>query len=331
MSNLDELRMGVAIAIAPNTENLTPHNYYRFRHKTAQWIDASFFKILSGCGVTGLLECGAHEASASVRFMSERGRRAVAIEANPITYKLKTRLAEKYGVLSFNCGVGKQVDELEFFIPLHDETAGNASFLKKPNASYRSEKIPVDTIDNITNEQFKPDEILALWIDVEGLALDVLIGGNSVLKRDKCQVIKVEVENIYFWENQSLARDVDNYLASYGYKAVLRDIEYEGQHNLIYVKEISIDRIDDILIDCWRELAWLKIDRSERLDDWREYSQYKVNFSEGVNNPRELLIFLKQWLTKSDESFLSISTHKIAALLGSKSSSEFLQIYRSSK
>lgn len=292
MTNLDQLRMGVANATATNTENLTPHNYNRFRHKTALWIDESFFKISSGCGVTGLLECGAHEASASINFMRAGGRRAVAIEANPITYKIKTKLAEQHGVISFNCGVGKEVGEIDFFTPQHDQIAGNASFLKKPNVIYESIKVSVDTIDNIFHKHFEPDEVLALWIDVEGLALDVLTGGDSLLKSDNCGVIKVEVENISFWENQSLVRDVDNYLTSFGYKAILRDIEYNGQYNLIYVKEKSIDCIDDILINCWRELAWLKISRQERIEDWRGYSQFRISRLDKINNPRELLVYI---------------------------------------
>jgi FkbM family methyltransferase len=323
--------MGVASAIATNTENITPQNYDRFRHKTALWIDESFFKILSGCGVTGLIECGAHEASASINFMRTGGRRAVAIEANPITYEMKTKLAEQHGVLSFNCGVGKEVGEIDFFIPQHDQTAGNASFLKKPNVNYESKKVSVDTINNIFHKHFKRGEVLALWIDVEGLALDVLKGGDSLLKNDICQVIKVEVENIPFWQNQSLARDVDNYLTSLDYKAILRDIEWNGQYNLIYVKEKYIDCIDDILIDCWRELAWLKISRSEKIDDWRKHSHFRTKCPDRINNPRELLVYVKYWLTRSDESFLSIFTHNIAALLGSKSSKKFLKIHRSCK
>jgi len=331
VSDIDQLRMGVATAIAINTENLTAQNYDRFRRKTALWIDESFFKILYGCGVTGLLECGAHEASGSVNFMQAGGKKAVAIEANPITYNAKTKLAEHYGVVSLNCGVGKEAGEIDFFIPQNDQVAGDASFLKKPNVIYESKTIFVDTIDNIYHEQFESNETVALWVDVEGLALDVLKGGGSLLRSDNCLVLKVEVENISFWENQSLVRDVDNYLANFGYKATLRDIEWNGQYNLIYVKENLIDHIDDILIDCWRELAWLKLSLPERIEGWKEQYQPGISSSHKINNLPIIFVYIKHWLTRSDTSRFSIFIHNVAALLGSKSSKQFLKIYRSFK
>jgi len=302
-SNIDQLRMSVATAIAANSKNLTPNHYSRFRHKTAEWIDESFFKILKGCGVTGLIECGAHEASASVNFMRTGGRRAVAIEANPFTYESKTKLTEQYGVLSFNCGVGGEVGEIDFYIPLHDQNAGNASFLKKTNVKYKSKKVSVDTLDNIFREHFETNEALALWVDVEGLALEVLKGGGSLLNSENCLVIKVEVESKSFWEGQSLARDVDNYLTSFGFKAILRDLEYRNQYNVIYVKDKYIDCIDEVLIDCWREISWLRLSWLDKNDGVREFASY-----------------IKHRLTRSDKSIVSFFTHKVAAFLGSKSS-----------
>lgn len=307
-SAIEHLRLGVAIATACNTANLPPKHHNDFRSKTATWLDDSFFKILSAYDVATLVECGAHEASACVNFMRANNKKALAIEANPHTYETKTKLADRHGVLTINCGLGKETGEIDFFIPKYDQAAGQASFLKKAHEDYDSVKVSVETLDSIASKHLAADEVSALWIDVEGLALEVLKGGHALLNSENCRALKVEVESKAFWENQSMARDVDHYLSRLGYKAILRDMEYENQYNLIYVKEKYIDHIDEILINCWRELANLKLSWPER-----------------IGEPRGFIVEAKHYLTRSENSFFSILTHRTAALLGSKSSQEFLK------
>jgi FkbM family methyltransferase len=307
-SDLDQLRTGVSIATARHARlSLRQHDY--LRQKSAQCIDEYFFKILAACEVTEFVECGAYDAATSVRFLRAGGRKAIAIEANPNTYSAMTRLAQEHGVVTVNCGLGSEVAETEFFIPKSDSHAGNASFLRKPGENPYAVKVSVDTIDNIVEKHIEPRCFIALWVDVEGLALDVLKGGTAVLKGKNCRVVKVEVETKRFWQGQALASEVHRFLSRFRYRAVLRDIEYANQYNLIYVREELVDGMEEILMQCWRELANLEFDWADRRRAVRDH-----------------LAVLKRRLTLTggETSRASMFLHRCAALLGSKSSAEFL-------
>lgn len=297
---IDCLRATVSIATAKSLLELSPKQQHRFRRNTAKWLDECFFKIVTEFEVQNFIECGAHEASASSRFMRSGGGRALAIEANPSTFNLKTKSVENDGAKTINCGVGIERGTQEFFVPKNDELAGNASFLKKTGEEYNSIMVEVRTVDDLHREFLSDDKSIALWIDVEGSAFEVLKGCDSLLKRENCQVLKMEVEAKAFWKSQSLVWNVNDFLTSLGYVPVLRDMEYVGQYNLIYVRAGLAENIEEILIDCWQGLALLKLSENRRYGRLRSYAS---NFKNGLIN--------------SNSRTLTFVTHRIAAnLLG---------------
>jgi FkbM family methyltransferase len=299
--------MGIAIATADHVRLSGRQSDY-FRQKTARCLDEYFFKILAACNVTDFLECGAYDASTSRRFLRAGGHKAVAVEANPHTYAAKTRFAQEQGVITVNCGLGREVAEMEFFVPKSDRQAGNGSFLRKPGEAVDSVRVAVDTIDNIVRGHIEPRGVIGLWVDVEGLALEVLKGGASVLQSKACAALKVEVETRKFWQGQALVGEVHDYLSRRGYTAVLRDIDYEHQFNLVYVQRELVDGVEEILMHFWRDLASLELDWVDRF-----------------RALRDRIAIVKQRLTTSQTSRLSMLVHQCAAFFGSKSSSEFLR------
>lgn len=229
----------------------------RFRLLGAAWLDQAFFTLADALEVELLIECGAHEASASIEFVSTHGRRAIAIEANPRTCNAITSAAARSGVTVVNAGLGDREGQAAFFIP-REHGADIASFLKKPSRDYEDIQVNVTTLDRIVTDHPAGPGSIALWIDVEGFGHEVLRGGLTLLRDARCKLIKIEVETRPHWDGQKLVDEVDSLLADCGFTPVLRDCEYEGQHNLIYVRSDAASGLDDHLLMIWARLCDLK-------------------------------------------------------------------------
>jgi len=182
-----------------------------------------FFDLSKDCHT--LVECGAHFAESSVRF----GRNAIAIEANPVTFKERTAKAPH--IQRMNVALDKQEGSANFYFFGKSMTPGNASlFERNDKKTRRKVTVPVTTLDKISENL---DDGIALWIDVEGKAHEVLEGGIETLKKTK--VLIVEVEQIPFWRNQKLDTDVKKFLENQGFTFVDQDQEYPQQYNMVYV------------------------------------------------------------------------------------------------
>jgi hypothetical protein len=103
-----------------------------FRKKSNQILEAFFYLSLKKVGIEVLLECGAHDASASIKARS-LGLSAIAIEANPLTFQSKTIKSKSYGVDAMNVGLSSKQGSLVFYLPAINKEAGNATFQKKSN------------------------------------------------------------------------------------------------------------------------------------------------------------------------------------------------------
>ena len=265
-------KRGIVSKYFPKNSN----KYYSQR--SALLLDEFFFLALSKLDIGCLMECGAHEALASTKF-SNMGKRAIAIEANPSTYKSKTLKAKSAGVEVLNIGLGASKGELKFYVPKNDSRAGSATFQPKSNEDYITKTVKVETIDNIFKQRNLNDSLIALWIDVEGFSREVLQGAKELLENRKCLMIKIEVETYPYFKGQALCTEINDYLMSFGFSPILVDDEYKQQFNVIFVKKQLIDILSLELKDMFdrmstisfgvKELIWLKltklITRSVRL------------------------------------------------------------------
>lgn len=305
--SLLSLRCMLILHIGSKLYRRSPKTQKVFRRQTSSWLDELFFNILQELQVKSFLECGAHEASASMRFMKSIGDNAVAVEANPLTFSEKTLPSQKYGVKAINCGVGQMNGTLDFYIPVEHKTAGYASFRTTPGVEYVTEKIALRTIDKIVLEEFGRVHSFALWVDVEGLALEVLQGGEALLDGKECLVIKVEVETSELFTGQSLAGDVDEFLRGKDFVPVACDFEYENQFNVIYIKRKFADKIDTIVLAAFAEFDRLEIPLMDKV-------------FRGLNL-RDVKLFL---LKHSNRKVANVA-HRVAARMGSLSSKEILE------
>jgi len=98
---------------------------------------------------------------------------------------------------------------------------------------------------------------VALWIDVEGGAYEVLEGISGV--RDKIKIIHVEVETREFWKGQRLKADVEALMASMGFITFARG-HFEPQHDLVLMNVKTFSE-SPFKFKCMVYLAWLLTNR----------------------------------------------------------------------
>lgn len=92
--------------------------------------------------------------------------------------------------------------------------------------------IPTVRLDGFIGGLTPPPARVALWIDVEGSAFDVLQGVENV--RERVVLIHVEVETVEIWDGQKLAPEVDALARRFGFVALARGF-WESQHDVVYV------------------------------------------------------------------------------------------------
>ena len=218
--------------------------------KTPKNLDDYFFKILKKLRFDSLIECGANEASASM-IANKIGLDALAIEANPETFQQVTP-PENKKFKKLNFGLGSKAGLLRFYIPKKNRTAGNATFKPRKGKEYVSSNVNVKKLDEILEQTKYVDSSFALWIDVEGMQYEVLIGASTTLRNKNCKLIKIEVEDLALFQKQKwVSKDVIRYLERLDFELIYRDFEYDehSQYNLLFIRRDILDYHDSKFLD----------------------------------------------------------------------------------
>jgi FkbM family methyltransferase len=192
------------------------------------------------------VEAGAHEASASVQVKQRiPGCRVVAYEANPFVFRQWTGIYDyaALGVEYRHQALADEAGEVTFQVVaaadgldeprLHGFNSRNTRHhYDERGVVYEPVTVPATTLDAVGAELTGR---AALWVDVEGAARQVLLGGAAFLGR--CDVVKIEVEDYAFWRDQWLVADVLAELHRHGLYPLARDVEYDFQYNMVLVSE----------------------------------------------------------------------------------------------
>lgn len=237
----------------------------QWRAKSAALLKNHFMILCQELRIGTLLEIGAHAAETSVEFVERTGGRAIAYEANPHTFESKTKLASEKGVDVRNLGISNELGTTRFHIPISGKlrslTPGNASLRKRSvEVEYITRLVTLSTID----EEVKGVDLssgVALWIDVEGMGYEALLGGIKLFSQGNCKIVMIEVECIEFWEDQATCLAIDNLMRRNGFIAVMRDAEYDLQYNVIYVDERLIGNLDAQITGYWGALCRIRVSR----------------------------------------------------------------------
>lgn len=290
----------------PFLRTLFPFSTSRLLEKiTTDELDDLFYKLLKALNIDFLIECGAHEATASLNFIKQGGK-SIAIEANPFIFNNITP-ASIDNLISINVALSNKKGKLNFYFPKNNNKSGQSTFLPKKGVEYEMIEVNTIELDELLKTNGIENQNICFWIDVEGLQKEVLEGASFFLKKN-CSFIKIEVESKETFVNQKwLVDDINNYLKKNDFIPVFRDFEFDTQFNVLYIKKNFLEETSTLI-------------------------NYSKNNIKKKLNIKKILIFLledQNLLREIKQVFINIFGSKIgniiAGAFGSKSSLDFLK------
>lgn len=213
------------------------------RRRTGALLEDAFLALAVALEPDLSVEIGAHEAGFSARLKRRRPHiQAWAFEANPYVFE-KYVNAPDHALESVeyrNVAIGSVSGLVDFYIP----TRFPKGSLRKANAisslyprvsehfAYEVARVRASTLDEALSGL--DCRTAVAWIDVEGAQRDVIEGAPRFLSR--ATAIYIEVETMELWAGQTMAHDVSDLLAPFGFVRILRDNLAHVQFNEVYIK-----------------------------------------------------------------------------------------------
>jgi FkbM family methyltransferase len=196
-------------------------------------LSATFINMQKDLKPDYAIEIGANAAEFSVEMKNRFDIESVAFEANPDIFNKYVDKIRESGVTYLNYAISDSNEPIAFNIH-HNSFAGDNSIKKRVHASIvKSYTVMAYTLDKYFEKA--SFEKACLWIDVEGANKEVLSGGIETLKR--CKSIFIETEDISFWEDQWLTKDVQTFLENQGFEKVAQENVYSMQKNIIFIRK----------------------------------------------------------------------------------------------
>jgi FkbM family methyltransferase len=221
------------------------------RANSAGYVANYFHELIDLTQPALFIEAGAYRGEASLRVKHDHpSTRVVAFEANPYNYQ---RYVGELGfgaagVDYLNLAVTDAAGPVTFHLrSRHDgrqlrRVTGNSSLLRRERSNTEYEDL---TVDGVTLDGFfggAGEEPVCLWIDVEGASRQVLCGATQLLGRT--EVVLIEVEEKLIWQDQWRSIDVIEFFLGAGFVPLTRDVEYNQQYNIIFVRGDVYERPD---------------------------------------------------------------------------------------
>lgn len=203
-----------------------------------------FRSLAKHLGAKVICDVGAFDCFHSRRFRAT-GAKVIALEANPVNFDVLTRDASlaAAGIELFNYAAWNRDETVTF--NLIDATARDAQWRtmissiheRTSNNRFASEPVRVRAVrldTFLTDLHPGPERAIALWIDVEGAAYEVLEGIDGI--RDRVCLVHVEVETRAFWQGQRLWPDIDALMGQLGFTPIARRSGDE-QFDVLFVND----------------------------------------------------------------------------------------------
>lgn len=280
------------------------------RIETGHLIEKYFFDICDNLSINLLVECGAHDATISVKFCAKNSdRHAISFEANPYVVARFEPNIKNEKIKYLNIGLAEHPGILKLNIPSHSPK----SWTPQSSFSRNLEFDKFDTVDvevnNLDYLTSKYDPQLhttsaAIWIDVEGFGWEVLNGAKNILSSSLYKVIFIEVQDKPLWENEKTASQICSFLEGYNYVPIVRDCPLASLYNIVFVKKEYTEQIVELTNNFWFDFARIKP---------AFYEKKSIRASLGK---------IKNKLILLSPNYFKKLLHKISALFGSKSSKE---------
>ena len=208
------------------------------------------FRLLAKhLGAEVICDVGAFDCFHSRRFRA-MGAKVIAFEANPVNFDALASDASlaAAGIELFNYAAWNRDEEITFNVI--DATARDVAWRKMissireraPDTSYASKPVRVRAVrldSFLTDVLAEPASTIALWIDVEGAAYEVLEGIDGI--RDRVCLVHVEVETRAFWQGQHLWPDIDALMGQLGFTPIARS-RGDEQFDVLFVNDRWLGR-----------------------------------------------------------------------------------------
>lgn len=172
--------------------------------------------------------------------------RVMLFEANPVNFQAIARRPEvaQKQIMLVGKAAWRENGSLSFFVEQPGETPGEAEHLRgisstrprrNPDESKGNVQVTVEAVrlDSCLGQLVPVPASVALWIDVEGAAYEVLEGTRGLAER--LVLLHLEVETREFWQNQKLKPEVLALASSLGFVPLARG-RTEEQHDLVLVQ-----------------------------------------------------------------------------------------------
>lgn len=191
-----------------------------------------------------ILDVGSMDGSDSKKFKQlVPSAEVVAFEGNPNNYRVMCADIDlqKSGVRVINRLVSNQEGSQSFFVqkslhPVVGFNKGTSSAMRRDELGMETEEVRLDAvrIDSFLAREYPNKKRVAMWIDVEGHAYQVLEGLREA--QDCVYLIHVEVETREIWPGQKVESEIIALAKSMGFIPVARGA-HSVQHDLIFIKE----------------------------------------------------------------------------------------------
>jgi FkbM family methyltransferase len=205
-----------------------------------------FVALLHPLCITDVCDVGSMDGEDALAFRRAAPKaRIYAFEPNPENYRLisTNRAFERSDIQFLQLAVGNRDDEAEFFLPAaqythRDPRRGMGSLHRRADewAPLAVTRVRMTRLDSFLADRCRPEMRLALWIDTEGSAYEVIEGlGGRV---GQVQLLHVEVETApCIGPGQKLYPQVKSLLRRLGFAELATDQRCNHlQFNALFVR-----------------------------------------------------------------------------------------------
>jgi FkbM family methyltransferase len=211
-------------------------------------LDQLFCKLAEIMTPDVILEIGSRDFIDALKIKASSPSSTVfAFEANPENFSEHLKnINEKIFPLPLALGEKNGIATIK--VPKYASRGENASQQQRGIASIlpRGElgeaihyEVPMMTLESFMTGFSQDCSYFAMWIDVEGYAYQVVSGASRTLL-EKCVFIKVEVEEIGYWENQHLSSDMRGFMLRNGFTEIANCDLGLKQYDILFVNDRAL-------------------------------------------------------------------------------------------